>query len=202
MKTLVFLVGPPAVGKMTVGAALQERTGLRLFHNHLSIEAVLPVFEFGSAPFRRIVGELRARVVEEAALSDLPGLIFTYVWAFDQADDLDFINDLKGRFEARGGRTVFVELRADLETRLQRNVSEYRLSQKPSKRDPELSRARLLDHERRFRLNSDGDFPFAEHLLIDNTNVTPGNAAELIIERFLLPRLPRHGADRETHRVS
>jgi hypothetical protein len=35
---LVFVVGPPAVGKMSVGQAIAERTGLRLFHNHLAIE--------------------------------------------------------------------------------------------------------------------------------------------------------------------
>ena len=31
---VVFIVGSAAVGKMTVGQALMERTGLRLFHNH------------------------------------------------------------------------------------------------------------------------------------------------------------------------
>jgi hypothetical protein len=35
---LLFVVGPPAVGKMSVGQAIAERTGLRLFHNHISIE--------------------------------------------------------------------------------------------------------------------------------------------------------------------
>jgi hypothetical protein len=29
---LVFIVGPPAVGKMTVGHELSRRTGLKLFH--------------------------------------------------------------------------------------------------------------------------------------------------------------------------
>ena len=55
---LVFLIGPPAVGKMTVGAELARRTGLPLYHNHLSIEAVLPVFEYGSPAFDRLVALL------------------------------------------------------------------------------------------------------------------------------------------------
>jgi ATP-dependent Lon protease len=38
---LLFVVGPPAVGKMSVGQAIAERTGLRLFHNHISIELAL-----------------------------------------------------------------------------------------------------------------------------------------------------------------
>jgi hypothetical protein len=104
MKTLVFLIGPPAVGKMTVGLALQDLTGLRLFHNHLSIEAVLPIFPFGSKPFSRLVGEFRVRIFEEVAESDLPGLIFTYVWAFDQPEDRHFVEKVKQIFEVRAGR--------------------------------------------------------------------------------------------------
>jgi hypothetical protein len=84
---LVFIVGPPAVGKMTVGHALAERSGLRLFHNHHTIDLVLRFFEYGTPPFQRLVGEFRRRIFEEVAASDLPGLIFTYVWAFDDPRD-------------------------------------------------------------------------------------------------------------------
>jgi hypothetical protein len=188
MKTLVFLTGPPAVGKMTVGLALQELTGLRLFHNHLSIEAVLPVFPFGSEPFSRLVGEFRVRIFEEVARSDLPGLIFTYVWAFDQPEDRHFVETMKQIFEVRGGTAVFVELWADLETRLARNETELRLTRKPSKRDVELSRARLLDHEARYRLSSNGDFPFEPYVRIDNTQLDPSQAAERIVAHFDLAR--------------
>ena len=41
---LVLIVGDGAVGKMTVGQEIARRTGLRLFHNHLTIEPVLEVF--------------------------------------------------------------------------------------------------------------------------------------------------------------
>lgn len=42
--TLVFIVGPPAVGKMTVGHELARRTGLKLFHNHHTIDLALRFF--------------------------------------------------------------------------------------------------------------------------------------------------------------
>ena len=84
---LVMLVGPPAVGKMTVGHALAARTGLRLFHNHQTIDLVLRFFPFGTPPFQRLNGEFRRRIFEEVAASDLPGLIFTFVWAFDDPRD-------------------------------------------------------------------------------------------------------------------
>jgi hypothetical protein len=192
MKTLVFMVGPPAVGKMTVGAALRDLTGLPLFHNHQSIEAVLPVFGFGTPQFRRLVGEFRRRVFEEAAESELPGLIFTFVWAFDVAADLAFVEELKSIFESRGGRTVFVELWADLDTRLGRNASELRLSEKPSKRDIDASSARLLEHEAQYRFSSDGEFPFDAHLRIDNSTLDPAEVAGLIAAHFDLPRTERN----------
>ena len=101
-----MLVGPPAVGKMTVGHALAARTGLRLFHNHHTIDLALRFFPYGSPPFQRLVGEFRRRIFEEVAASDLPGLIFTYVWAFGQAEDATAVEALAGPFRARGGRTL------------------------------------------------------------------------------------------------
>ncbi len=40
--TLVYLYGPPAVGKLTVATELQRLTGFRLFHNHLTVDALRP----------------------------------------------------------------------------------------------------------------------------------------------------------------
>ncbi len=37
---LVILFGPPAVGKMTVGYELEKLTGLRLFHNHMTVDPI------------------------------------------------------------------------------------------------------------------------------------------------------------------
>ena len=41
---LVIIIGSGAVGKMTVGQSLMQKTGLRLFHNHMMIEPVLEIF--------------------------------------------------------------------------------------------------------------------------------------------------------------
>lgn len=188
-KTLVVIIGPPAVGKMTVGLELSELTGIPLFHNHLSIDAVLPIFEFGSEPFNRLVRDFRFNVFREVAESDLPGLVFTYVWAFDQPGDRAVVDRMRAVFAERGGRTVFVELFADQETRLQRNESALRLAEKRSKRNVTASRERLLAIDRDYRLNSDGDFPLPDHLLIDNSSLSPREAAERIVEQFGLPRV-------------
>jgi hypothetical protein len=186
--TLVFLIGPPAVGKMTVGRELAGRTGLRLFHNHQTIELVLPFFAFGSPPFGRLVGEFRRRILEEVVASDLPGLIFTYVWAFDHPSDAREVAELAAIFGDRGGRVVYVELQATQEERLRRNETELRLAEKPSKRDLAWSRANLLDCDARYQLHSAGRFDGRpDWLRIESTDLSPADVAERIITHFGLP---------------
>jgi hypothetical protein len=190
---LVIIFGPAAVGKMTVGHALCELTGFKLFHNHATIEPVLGIFPFGSAPFGRLVSEFRRRVIEEAAVSDLPGLVFTYVWELNDAGDTDTVASYIQIIERAGGRVRLVELYADQDERLARNGTEFRLAQKASKRDLEFSRRNLLAIDADHTLNTGGPRTKAEdlieqndHVRIDNTNLTPTQAAGQIIKAFYL----------------
>lgn len=183
-KTLVVIVGPPAVGKMTVGRALSGQTGFPLFHNHVPIEAVLPLFEFGSPEFNRLVGGFRRAVLAEVVESELDGLIYTIMFDFGSPKELEFLERLKAQFSAPRWRVVMVELEAGLEIRLKRNATPSRLSAKPSKRDVAASQARLLDAEERYQLNSSGDFPHAEHLKINNSTLAPEEAAAEVAAHF------------------
>ena len=183
-KTFVVLVGPPAVGKMTVGKALSAQTGFPLFHNHIPIEAVLPVFEFGSPEFDRLVSGFRRAILEEVARSELPGLVYTIMFDFADPRELQLLELLKSQFAPPEWRLVVAELEATLEVRLERNASPNRLAAKPSKRDVAASQARLLAAEEKHQLNSSGDFPYAEHVKINNTTLTPAEAAARIAERF------------------
>jgi hypothetical protein len=186
--TLVFIIGPPAVGKMTVGVELARRTGFKLFHNHHTIDLVLEFFPFGSPPFKRLVREFRHRIMEEVAASELPGLVFTYVMAFDHPAETPSVAAMAEIFTSRGGRVVYVELQATLDERLRRNETEFRLAQKPSKRDVEKSRRRLLQHDAEYRLNSAGEFDHRpDWLRIENTHLSPARVAKRIITHFALP---------------
>ena len=113
--TLVYLYGPPASGKLTIAERLAELTGFPLFHNHLTVNALRPVFTFGSVPFMEANRKVREAVFEVAAGAGL-SLIFTNnsAWSGPNA---------RARFEAaadgyrrimehHGGRTVFVRLTA------------------------------------------------------------------------------------------
>jgi hypothetical protein len=187
---LLFVVGPPAVGKMSVGQAITERTGLRLFHNHISIELALRYFGYGTPAFRRLNGGIRRRIVEEVAASDLPGLVFTFVWAFDVPENQALVDEYAMPFRERGARVLFAELEATQAERLRRNECVSRLAEKPSKRDLEASRRRLLEADARYQLNSGGKFDECpDYLRINNTLLMPGEVAERVIEHFGLPRL-------------
>lgn len=184
---LLFVVGPPAVGKMTVGRAIAERTGLRLFHNHMSIEVALPYFDFGTPAFHRISGTIRRMVVEEVAASDLPGLVFTYVWAFDDPADAEAVEAYARPFREHGGRVLFLELEASQTERLRRNEGASRLAEKPSKRNLESSRRSLLELDTRYRLNSGGMYDeHDDYLRVDNTYLTPDEVADRVIAHFAL----------------
>lgn len=181
---LVILIGSGAVGKMTVGQELMAQTGLRLFHNHMTIEPVIEIFgSFNGAASNRI----RQVIFEEFLKTDQSGMIFTYMWAFDQQADWDYINQLAELFESHGAEVYYVELIADQSVRLQRNGTENRLKHKPSKRDVALSEQRLLHEDRNYRLVSlEGELMFPNYLRLDNTDLTPAEAARIIQKHFAL----------------
>lgn len=184
---LVLIFGPQAVGKMTVGQELARITDLKLFHNHMTIDLVSHFFDYGTKEGKRLVGLFREEIFEEVSKSDLYGLIFTYVWAFDLQSDWDEVNKICNIFESKGGTVYFVELEANLEERLERNKSTNRLKHKPSKRNIEWSEKDLISSLKQYRLNSfDGEIQKDNYLKINNTNVSATEVAEIIANKFKL----------------
>lgn len=181
---LLLLFGPPAVGKMTVGRAVAATSSFRLFHNHMTIEPLLETFGFGTPPFDTLNAEFRRRVLEEAAAHDVD-LLFTLVWALDHAEDVAGIESYVDIFD---GDVAFVELRADLGTRLERNRTEHRLLHKASKRDVEWSDGNLREMEDQWVMTSkDGLHRAAEllsrhpHLVLDTTGLPAEESAARIL---------------------
>jgi hypothetical protein len=187
----VLVFGPPAVGKMTVGHELTKLTGYKLFHNHMTVEPVLDIFPFGSPPFGRLVNEFRRRIIEEAVQEDLPGLVFTLVWGLELPGDADLVASYAEIVESAGGRVSFVELYADLDERLVRNRTEFRLAEKRSKRDLEFSHGNVLDLEENYVMNTGGGPTVADpvlagrdYLRIDNTQLSAAHVAGRVVEAF------------------
>ena len=181
---LVFLIGSGAVGKMTVGQELMKLTGLRLFHNHMTIEPVIEIFGYYRG---KTISKIREVIFEEFAASDNYGLIFTYMWAFDQKSDWDYVQHVSEIFREKGSDIYFVELVASQEVRLMRNATENRLKHKASKRDIVRSNERLLEDDRKYRCESYKDeIPFENYLRIDNSDLTPEDTAAIIRNHFKL----------------
>ncbi|MDT9025796.1 DEAD/DEAH box helicase family protein [Rossellomorea yichunensis] len=184
---LVLLFGPQAVGKMTVGQELAKITDLKLFHNHMTIDLVSHFFDYGTKEGKKLVSLFRREIFEEVSKSNLYGMIFTYVWAFDMQEDWDYVNEVSRLFESRGGTVYFVELEADVEERLERNKSPNRLEHKPSKRDIEWSEGDLKKSMETYRLNSlEGEIKYSNYIKISNTNLSAQEVAKIIKGKFLL----------------
>ena len=181
---LLLIIGPPAVGKMTVGRAVCARTDFRLFHNHHTIEPLLEIFGFGTDQFVTLNGEFRRRVIEEAAAAGTR-LIFTFVWNVDEQEDADWVRRLVAPYVDAGLPVSFVELYADLPTRLERNLTEHRILHKRSKRDLAWSDAHVRELDAAHVMNTRPGRPtpadavladFA-HLRLDNSHLTPEESA-------------------------
>ena len=185
---LLFIFGAHAAGKMTVGQAVSRITPMKLFHNHMTIEPVIELFgAYNGAATER----LRQVVFEEFAKTGNYGLIFTFVWAFSEPYDTEYVRKLTRLYQDAGAQVDYVELIAPQDVRLVRNRTENRLKEKASKRDVELSEARMLSAEGRYRCVSEpgeiveklGCAP-ERYLRIDNTDLSPEEAAEMIVSHF------------------
>ncbi len=186
MANLIIVCGPQAVGKMTVAESLRDRLRYNMMMNHDSIEVSDRIFGFATPAQKEFNAFFREKAFELAVKHNVD-LIFTYVCAFDLQEEHDYLNALRSLFERSGGRFYFVELSADLETRLVRNETPHRMERKASKKDIAWSRANLLKDAKNHRLNSaEGEVWFENHLKIDNTNLEPGQVAERVIEAFRL----------------
>ena len=182
---LVIIFGPPAVGKAAVGAAVCERYGFKLFHNHVSVDAITQVFEWGSPAFSRLVESIRRDFITEAAEADID-LVFTFVWDLDELADQAIMERYAGIVTSRGGNVYFVELAADQDERIRRNVLPERLAMK--RRTSESGTPEWIRRvDREHRLNTDADHPFplrAPYVHVDTMRLHPLAAAELVAREF------------------
>ena len=179
---LVLIVGDGAVGKMTVGQELMKITNLRLFHNHMTIEPVLEIFNDFNVD---VILKLRYLIFEEFAKTENYGMIYTCMWAYDSQEDWEIMNKILKIFKDVGSELYCVELTAPLDVRIKRNVTENRLKNKASKRDIEASNERIIQHTKNHRfVSKDGEVPIKNFIRIDNSNIEADDVAKMIKEKF------------------
>ena len=145
-----------------------------MFHNHLSIDCIEPVFEFGSKSFYKLINLIRVETVAEAARAG-QNLIYTFCYAKDLDDE--HVEKIIHAVEENGGEICFVLLRADREA-LDRRVTEE------SRKN--MGKAKTVEMMEYFHANYDllSPVPARESLIIDNTRLSAETVAGQIIEHF------------------
>jgi adenylate kinase len=177
---LIFLHGMPGVGKLTVAREFASLTGYKLFHNHLTVDLVSSVFEFGTTPFVELREKIWLEVFSEAANSDLEGMIFTF--AFETTVREGFVESVRTTIGSRGGEVFFVKLTCSPEELEKRITSDSR------------SRFGKLTSLEQFReLNDAGAFidpgVTPDQLVLDTTHLSPDKAASKIVSELKLDKV-------------
>jgi hypothetical protein len=177
---LIFIYGAAAVGKLTVAKELARLTGFRLFHNHLTVDLVCAVFEFGTEPFVRLREQVWLTVFREAAKQNV-SLIFTF--APERTVREHFIQDAIDVVKAEGGEISFVELTCATEER------ERRIENPSRSQFGKLNSLELYKELQRIRAFEFPELPNSG-LSIDTTNREPADTARLIVESLALDNHP------------
>lgn len=171
---LIFIYGPAAAGKYTIASHLAAKTGIKLFHNHLVVDLVSDLYEFGTGPFVLLREKLWLDTFDVAADAGL-SLIFTFHPEATVRPSL--IDDIFGTYRKAGGSILVVELRCPVE------IIESRLDN-PSRREF----SKLTDKDLFRQVQTDGgfefDYEFSPNLTIDTADVTAEDAASLIFDRI------------------
>ena len=174
---LILLYGSPAVGKLTVANEIARKTDFKVFHNHLTINAIEPIFDFGTLPFWKLVHLFRVETVAEAARVG-QNLIYTFCYA-KHSDDAH-VRLITEAVEENGGEIHFVLLVCE------KAEIEKRVTKKSRRKYGKANNLNIL-HEMWEKYDLFSPVPERESLIIDNTNLSAEQTARKIIEHFDLP---------------
>ena len=75
MPKFVVIIGPQAVGKMTVGQELSKLIGYKLLYNHMTIEMVRLIFDYDKSAYGRMNQLIRYEIFKEFSKSNEKGII-------------------------------------------------------------------------------------------------------------------------------
>jgi RNase adaptor protein for sRNA GlmZ degradation len=159
-----------------VAKEIAKQTGYKVFHNHLSIDCIEPIFDFGSESFFKLIELIRVETVAEAARSNV-NLIYTFCYAKDSDDE--HVRLVTEAVESNGGEIRFVLLVAE------KSEIEKRVSAESRKRYGKAKNTAIL-HEIWNKYDLFSPVPERESLIINNTNLSAEETAEKIIDYYNL----------------
>jgi adenylylsulfate kinase-like enzyme len=170
---LIVLYGAPASGKYTIAKLLSEKTGYKLFHNHLTVDLLKSVFDWGTPEFFRLSRKIRLDILEEAARQNIAGVVYTFVYEKD-ADD-QFVRDFLEKVSNYGGEIKFIRIYCEKNELLKRVKAESRKQFLKVQTEEGLLKS-LAGRD------SMSPIPFVESAKIDNTHLTVEETFRKVLE--------------------
>ena len=173
---LIFIYGPPAVGKLTVAKIISEKTKIPVFHNHYTFDIGELLYP-GDLKKGGVLATKLREVVFKSATKNNVNLIFTYVYGAGIDDK--FVNRIVGAVNKGGGKVLFVKLETTVDELHKRVINPSRLGTQKIKSKEGLEK--LIKNYKLFE-----SILKSNSLEIDNTNTSPENTADQIIKHFKL----------------
>lgn len=173
---IIVLYGLPGVGKLTVAKELAKITNYKLFHNHLSFEAVLSILDMKDKDFWKHVSKIRFALFK-AASDKKVNLIFTSCYEGKHSDE--FFKKLISFSKKEKVQLKFVHLFCNEEEMLKRISSEDR------KKYNKLTSKKGIKKKMKKHTNK-LSIPYVKSFEIDNTKKLPKAVVKIIVNKFNL----------------
>ncbi|MGM0628906.1 MAG: AAA family ATPase [Patescibacteria group bacterium] len=169
---LIIIYGPPASGKLTVAKEVAQKTGYRLFHNHLTVDLLKNILQFGTPEFLELNQKIKLDIIEAAAREGVNGVVYTF--AYDRKTDNLFVERLKETADRQNISIKFVQIFCERAELLKRVTYESRKEYKKVHSKEDLS-----------RYLKSGDFTSSienvDSVRIDSTNLSVDNTVSEVL---------------------
>lgn len=175
LKTHIILLGPPAVGKLTVSRVLSDLTKYPVFDNAKTVDIALLLFNYNSKQYREYRDELRFSFYDKAVKSEIKGLISTY--CLRRPGNWEYLKAVEKIFQTYNWQTVYFLLTAEKEVLIKRVESlDRRLKSSLS------SRIQIEEWFRTSPLHSltDGN----KCIIVDTTNLNANEVANQVFSNI------------------
>ena len=176
----VFIYGPAASGKYTIGSKVSEALNIPLFHNHLTVDLTSCLFEFGSDGFRALRANIWRSAFRECA-KQAKSFVFTF--HPEATVEPSLISELTEIIEDAAGSIFFVELECSTAAILERLGMESR-----------KQFGKLTDTDLYQTIDAEGGFEYQgipqADIRIDTESMEPAEAARIIAAALTTKRRP------------
>ena len=182
----IIIIGPPAVGKYTIGKMLSKTCNYRFLHEHQVLDIASALF--GESPIERTTYYFKLKL---DIFSDFikynttdQSIITTFVHLFDNDFYNSFLTLFLNIFQNNNYDVYVIELEASYEERIKRNTNDDRLKIKPSKQNIEetvKTMNAIEDKSRTNSIKSDTLFINYHHVIINTELLSQNDVVNKII---------------------